>query len=221
MNPTLVSPASQLALYAGGAVVAGLMWLAPSEATMAIGCAYIALVFGIAWVDRHQRQRWPGRVRDLLDDVLAQVEDVDTDRFEVRHLAHALPNAHSARTWEDQPLILISDGMRVLWSDKDALWFILAHEVAHHVLGHIGHRDDPDATTAEQHATLRGLELEADKWAMDLARRAGRDPLAAVRSIQVLAPIEKRALAGRPRPASHPSPDARIAAMTEASRSQK
>ena len=213
MTHPFVSPGRQLALYLGAATVAALMWVVPGDATLGLGLAIIALIIGLAVFDHRQSKGWPNRIREVLDDVLGHVADLDADAFTVRVLPHGLPDARSARTRDGRPLVVVSQGMRALGSDADALWFVIAHEVAHHALGHVGYRDDPEATPAARLATARGLEFEADAWACTLALRAGRDPMAGIRSLNVLGKIEARALSGRPRPPYHPAPSDRIAAL--------
>ena len=103
--------------------------------------------------------------------------------------------------------VFLAVGMATLMDDRDALWAVLAHEVGHHVLGHL--EEDPDVGAA----VTRRMELEADAWAARLAVKAGRDPRAALRALERLGAIERELLAGRPRPTTHPDTEERIRAL--------
>lgn len=211
MHPLLTSPAHQLALYGGCAMVAGVMWFYPGDFSLMLGGATAALIVGVALYDRHHRARWPVLVRTLFADVLSHLGDPPP--LSIRLHGHQLPDARSTRGTDGHGVITISQGMRVLERDTDALWFVLAHEVGHHVLGHLSRGSEP-AVEAQAHDTARHhLEVQADAWALALARRAGRDPAAGIRSLRVLGPIEDRILAGRSRPGTHPRNPDRIYAM--------
>lgn len=61
--------------------------------------------------------------------------------------------------------------------DDDELSFILAHELAHNILGHRARLDAEGRRTAN----IRATEIEADTLAVPLMRSAGFDPHAAAR----------------------------------------
>jgi hypothetical protein len=65
-----------------------------------------------------------------------------------------------------------------------AISFVLAHEIGHHVLGHL---DTPPASRAES----RAREAEADRYAVDLAVRAGMPPFGVIPALAIFEVAEE------------------------------
>ncbi len=61
--------------------------------------------------------------------------------------------------------------------DDDELAFIIAHEMAHNILGHAARLD----LSGRSAAKVRATEIEADRFGVRLIRKAGYDPQAAAR----------------------------------------
>ena len=206
-----VSTRDQLVLYLAVGAVGALMVLVPGDGTLIMGAVLTLVLVGAAAVDTYRRRRWPQRVEALLSDVLAHVEELSPDEVTVSVVDARHPEVRSIRDDDGRRRVVVSQGMRVLYRDANALWFILAHEVAHQVLGHL------DAGVIEgfgdEAESYHAVEFAADAWAMALAQTAGRDPRSGIRSLRVLDPIESHLLGGRPRPKTHPTAAARIERM--------
>ncbi len=188
-------------------------WFADAHAQAAwtpVVLGYMALIVGVALWEHHRVKRWWPMVNILLADVLEHTPKLGPEQIRLRQSRMPLPGATSTPLTDGTTRITISDGLRVLYDDPDALWFLLAHEVAHQVLGHL--HVPPDAPALQQ-ALRHRYELEADAWAMALAIQAGRNPRAGIRSLERLSKIEAAALAGRARPETHPEGAERVAAM--------
>ncbi|MCB9679275.1 MAG: M48 family metalloprotease [Alphaproteobacteria bacterium] len=69
------------------------------------------------------------------------------------------------------PWVYIARGLVDALSD-DAVAFVLAHEMGHHDLRHLS----PTVMIAGLLGELQRMEYQADRYALDLARRAGFDP---------------------------------------------
>ncbi len=206
----LLSTGQQTLLYLGGLVVVVPFFFAASDGWSWVVLAYAGLVVGVAVWERHRVSRWWPLVCGLFEDVLAHTPELDPEQVKLRRSTFERPSSVSTPLPGGGVQITLSDGMRVLYGDPDAVWFVLAHEVAHQVLGHL---TAPPETPEEERALRHRYELEADAWALDLALRAGRDREAGLRSLRVLGEVEAAALAGRPRPDTHPGAPARAAAL--------
>ncbi|EOV1172295.1 hypothetical protein ACOLZ1_001818 [Vibrio fluvialis] len=77
----------------------------------------------------------------------------------------------SSSPWNDQELVAAVYGNHAL-----VLWYILAHEIAHHVLGHL---DNPSTSLAQN----RKKEQEADDWASQTLIKLGIPPAVAYPSL--------------------------------------
>ena len=115
------------------------------------------------------------------------------------------PNAFQTLTPEGQPVIAFTLGLIGEVRNKDELAFVMAHEAAHHILGHLGRMDEIAAMGADIFGQLaastgetspeairnaqelgaavgaqtfsKDFELEADALGTAIAARAGFDPL--------------------------------------------
>lgn len=77
--------------------------------------------------------------------------------------------------------VLVSAGLIRLLNSEAELAFVLAHEIAHHELGHTLQYSASDAATAELRPEL---ELAADRFAVATMAAAGYDPRAAVSALR-------------------------------------
>lgn len=123
--------------------------------------------------------------------------------------------------------LLLSTGMTDLAADDDLLAAVLAHELAHIAAGHLRPNIGARLLTVPIEVILPGIghaavtvaatpfrrddEREADRMAIDIARRAGFDPAGLVRVLELLAATPGAAGSGGFL-ASHPSFPERIAA---------
>ncbi|MEZ4320936.1 MAG: M48 family metalloprotease [Myxococcota bacterium] len=76
------------------------------------------------------------------------------------------------------PWVYIARGLVDTLSD-DAVAFILAHEMGHHDLRHLS----PTVIIAGLMGEMQRMEYQADRYALELARRAGFDPAGALEAL--------------------------------------
>lgn len=107
-----------------------------------------------------------------------------------------------ARAHLDQGAIEVTQGLLDAWLSDDELYAALAHEGAHLAL----HAAQCPATDRERHAQ----ELEADRQAAELLRKAGRDPEALARALRKLE--DEPTLGATP---THPAMATRLEALRE------
>ncbi len=81
-------------------------------------------------------------------------------------------NAHADGTY-----VQLTSAVAEYAADDNELAAIIAHEMAHNILGH-RERLDREGRRSE---TIRATEMEADKFSLRLLKTAGYDPLAAAR----------------------------------------
>lgn len=91
----------------------------------------------------------------------------------VRLVAQAKPNASAG-----SGMAFINSGLEEALPQDDQLAAVIAHELAHVMLGHS--RDKADSTTRA------AMERDADALGVRLALRAGFDPSAAARAIEIV-----------------------------------
>ncbi len=117
---------------------------------------------------------------DSVDDAqLAKFTSNNTDcSYDARVRIDARPNAYA-----NGETIFVTTGLLDIIKDLP-LSLVIAHEMAHNVLGHVG---EDISSTREQ---------EADRWALFLLARAGLDYEAAISD-----PVSARAPHGQPKPA--------------------
>lgn len=117
-----------------------------------------------------------------------------------------------ADAWSDGVRVAVTRGIVALAGDEDELAFVIAHEMAHNVLGHARQLAGHSALLAQigiGSGAYQQSEREADALAATLMAAAGYAPRAAVRLLARLK--EKR---GGSRALTHPDFDQRIAVLT-------
>lgn len=76
--------------------------------------------------------------------------------------------------------IAISSGLLINCTNEAQLSFILAHEIAHHQLGHVARLLDGEISASDS----RDMELAADRRALLLMLRAGINPIGSLDALQ-------------------------------------
>jgi Peptidase family M48 len=85
-----------------------------------------------------------------------------------------LKNSSSLNAWSDGKHVLITTGMNTLSQSEDEIAFVIAHEMAHNILGHSGDGAGPRGIFG--FARVRRGEVEADGYAVQLMTTAGYEP---------------------------------------------
>jgi len=114
-----------------------------------------------------------------------------------------------ANAWSDGRYVAVTATMMRHAREDGALAFVLAHEMAHNLLGHNGGRRAPLALLGG--GAPRDRELAADRLALTIVRNAGFDP---VDARDLLAGLAERSEARAS--LSHPGVTRRIAAIEAA-----
>jgi len=84
-----------------------------------------------------------------------------------------LTNSSELNAWSDGSHVVITTGMAALADSQDEIAFVIAHEMAHNILGH---------STEKARGIFGGIaqtkqeEMEADSFAVTLMHEAGYDP---------------------------------------------
>jgi Zn-dependent protease with chaperone function len=130
----------------------------------------------------------------------------------------APPNAFQSMSAEGRPMIILTARLLEQLADEHQIAFVLSHEAAHHVAGHIermNRRGSSDAfLPGAGKSRGKGLELEADWVGAFIAEAAGYDPQAGARVFSRNASADVRKLSGS---SSHPSPSERHEVVAAAS----
>ncbi|URW74435.1 M48 family metallopeptidase [Sphingomonas donggukensis] len=115
----------------------------------------------------------------------------------------------------DGRVIQISSGLIDAADTDDALAAVIAHELAHNVLGHRARLESQRVSKRTRLRWSRALEIEADRFSLRLLDRAGVAPAAAVDFWQDYARRLARRIDGR---GTHPDWEARLSAMRDEAR---
>lgn len=94
----------------------------------------------------------------------------------------ALTSSSTRNAWSDGKHIVVTTGMAGLSRSDDEMAFVVAHEMAHNVLGHSGKGKGPRGIFGFSPAK-RG-EIEADSYAVHLMGNAGYKPAAGILFLQ-------------------------------------
>lgn len=115
----------------------------------------------------------------------------------------------------DGRYVQLTSAMVEFAQGDDELAALVAHELAHNILGHRARLDQAGvqrgvmANFGRSARLFRQAELDADRWAVHLMDRAGFDPVAAIR----LWTRQSRATSAFLRAGTHPDWNSRIGAM--------
>ncbi len=93
----------------------------------------------------------------------------------------ALRNSSTLNAWADGKNILVTTGMANLSRNDDEMSFVIAHEMAHNILGH---SQDGAAQRFFGIAKARRGEIEADRYAVRLMSQAGYEPQGGISFLQ-------------------------------------
>jgi hypothetical protein len=127
------------------------------------------------------RVRYNGRVEEF------NLESVRVCRYEV-----AIIDADTINAYSDGRRITLTRGVLEFVSNDDELSFVLAHEIAHNILQHPAvfkfnqtlesflRAVGPESDGSKSLEARQGFEIEADKLALYIMARAGRDLEAAL-----------------------------------------
>ena len=94
--------------------------------------------------------------------------------------------SHSSRlnAWADGKHIIVSTGMTKFARSKDELAFVIAHEMAHNILGHAHGRKDAQGLFGKRNSRSKSVEIDADSYAVQLMTKGGYQPAAGVAFLQ-------------------------------------
>ncbi|MEZ4754312.1 MAG: M48 family metallopeptidase [Bdellovibrionota bacterium] len=144
--------------------------------------------------------------QDYLEQILfklwSSIPNPSTNRYHVLVLESSDPLALSLGSG----YVVLSKGLILNLSHEGELYFVLAHEIAHHELGHI---DQASHSTPE-------LEIEADSFAMTSLMNAGYDPADGFSAV-----VNLMKYAAPKRAADYPSLENRIQALRNTTLSQQ
>ena len=103
----------------------------------------------------------------------------------------ALLQRQSLNAWADGRYVAVTDRMMRFASDDDELAFVVAHEMAHNILGHARRIDGAVMILAQfglDSGEVKATEIEADELAIELMANAGFDLTAPEVLLRRLAP---------------------------------
>lgn len=93
----------------------------------------------------------------------------------------ALRDSSTLNAWSDGRNILVTTGMAELSRTDDEMSFVIAHEMAHNILGH---SQDGAARGIFGFAKTKRGEIEADRYAVRLMSKAGYEPEGGISFLQ-------------------------------------
>jgi hypothetical protein len=95
-----------------------------------------------------------------------------------------LENSPTVNAWADGKHIMMTTGMTHFARSNDELAFVIAHEMAHNILGHAHGSNASAARFGILGSRSRNLELDADSYAVRLMSSAGYQPAAGIRFLE-------------------------------------
>lgn len=184
-------------------------WLAFAPVVLRSACAAVLLLACVATqVAAQERPETTARVATIVGRLRA------ANAQQCAAAAHCggriiVSNAGHLNAWSDGRSVAITTRMVRFAEDDDALAFVIAHEMAHNLLGHAASLSGVSSRLGEGQAAahIRAAEFVADRLAIELVATAGFNPYAAER---LFLRLTKRAMRT---PASYPSLAQRIAAV--------
>ncbi len=93
-----------------------------------------------------------------------------------------LTNSDTKNAWADGRNVLITTGMTALSKSDDEIAFVIAHEMAHNILGHLG--DKAGKRGIFGHRQGKSGEIEADERAVELMSKGGYRPAGGLAFLQ-------------------------------------
>lgn len=178
------------------------------------------------------------QVEPVAEAICRESDEVSNCDYDIRLITdpRAPSNAFQTLDANGRPILIVTQTLLREMSNTDEAAFVLSHEAAHHIAGHIPRTQtnasgtavlaglgalaaglDPDAVAEAQRvgafvgsrAYSKSFELEADRLGTVIAARAGYDPLRGAEFFNRL-PDPGNAFLG-----SHPPNDQRIQAVRE------
>lgn len=96
----------------------------------------------------------------------------------------SLSHSSALNAWADGKHIIVSTGMTKFARSNDEIAFVIAHEMAHNVLGHVHTRNQARGFFGIGNSRSKSLEADADTYAVQLMSKAGYQPDAGVTFLQ-------------------------------------
>jgi hypothetical protein len=94
----------------------------------------------------------------------------------------ALTSSSTRNAWSDGKHVVVTTGMTDFSRSDDEIAFVIAHEMAHNILGHS--RSDGRARGIFGFARIKRGEIEADAYAVRLMSNAGYHPTGGIRFLE-------------------------------------
>ena len=85
-----------------------------------------------------------------------------------------LTNSATSNAWADGRNVLITTGMTAMSKNDDEIAFVVAHEMAHNILGHGGGKSQKRGIFGG--GSVRKSEIDADDYAVELMSKGGYRP---------------------------------------------
>ena len=92
----------------------------------------------------------------------------------------SLSHSSTLNAWADGKHIIVSTGMTKFARSNDEIAFVIAHEMAHNILGHVHGRNEARGIFGIGNSRSRSIEIDADSYAVQLMSKAGYQPDAGV-----------------------------------------
>lgn len=89
-----------------------------------------------------------------------------------------LANDSTSNAWADGRNVLVTTGMTAMSKSDDEIAFVIAHEMAHNILGHVG--DDGKRRGIFGFGSVKKGEIAADDYAVELMSNGGYSPSAGI-----------------------------------------
>lgn len=93
-------------------------------------------------------------------------------------------NSREQNAWSDGAHVMVTSGMMRLARSKDELAFVIAHEMAHNILGHSRTASEGIFGLGFGISRARRAELDADQFAVRIVSAAGYTPLGGISFLQ-------------------------------------
>jgi len=92
----------------------------------------------------------------------------------------SLSNSSVRNAWADGKHIIVTTGMTKFARSNDEIAFIIAHEMAHNILGHVHGQNETRGIFGIGSSRSKSIEIDADSYAVQLMSKAGYQPDAGV-----------------------------------------
>lgn len=96
----------------------------------------------------------------------------------------SLSQSSTLNAWADGKHIVVSTAMTKFARSNDEIAFVIAHEMAHNILGHMHGQNVSQGIFGTGNSRSKSIEIEADSYAVGLMSKAGYRPQAGVTFLQ-------------------------------------